>query len=406
MLKNIHLTGFAMIRTMIRTHFRFFSVVLYLIFLTGITRAADSAGASERGQAVIDKSLAYLKSQQQADGGWQLAPAQPPAITALVLRAFVLDPKYKSDADFIKKGYDKLLSYQLENGGIYKDLLANYNTAISISALAAADNPAFKPRIDGAVAYLKSLQWNDRIDGGPKGEKNIDIGNPWFGGSGYGSKGRPDGSNSQFLVDALYDTGVKANDPAMQAALKFFTRMQNLSETNDQPWAGNDGGAIYTPANGGASEVGEYKGPDGKRMLRSYGSMTYAMLKTYVYAGLTKDDPRVKAAWDWISKNWSMTENPGARLSDPPMPNYAIFYYYMTLARALNAYDQPIITDAQGNQHDWRVELIDQLAKLQKPDGSFLGEKKEMEDNPILVTAYSVLALEEALKDLKEHPAK
>jgi len=124
---------------------------------------------SERAQAIVDKSIDYLKAQQLPDGGWQAA-SQPPAITAVVLRAIVQDAKYNADTDFVKKGYDKLLTYQWENGGIYRDLLANYNTAIAISSLAAAEKPEFKPRIEKAVAYLKSLQWNDRIEGGPKGD--------------------------------------------------------------------------------------------------------------------------------------------------------------------------------------------------------------------------------------------
>jgi squalene-hopene/tetraprenyl-beta-curcumene cyclase len=182
--------------------------------------------------------------------------------------------------------------------------------------------------------------------------------------------------------------------------------MQNLSETNDQKWAGNDGGAIYTPANNGESVAGEYKDADGRRMLRSYGSMTYAMLKSYVYCGLSKDDPRVKAAWDWISKNWSVDENPGMRLNDPTSAQYGLFYYYVTLARALRAYGQPIIVDPQGNKHDWRVELIDKVASLQRPDGSFAGDKKWMEDSPDLATSFATLAVEEALADLKDRPAK
>src|SRR5205823_9082494 len=133
--------------------------------------------------------------------------------------------------------------------------------------------------------------------------------------------------------EALHDSGLKPDDPAMKAALKFITRMQNLSETNDQKWAGNDGGGIYTPANNGESKAGEYTGPDGKRMLRSYGSMTYAMLKSYIYAGLTKDDPRVKAAWDWVTKNWTLDENPGMRLGTPTAAKQGYFYYFHTLDR-------------------------------------------------------------------------
>ena len=35
--------------------------------------------------------------------------------------------------------------------------------------------------------------------------------------------------------------------------------------------------------------------------LRSYASMTYAGLKSMIYAGLDRDDPRVKAALDYIT---------------------------------------------------------------------------------------------------------
>ena len=365
--------------------------------------AASAQNPSAKAQAVIDKAIEYLKTQQQPDGSWQ-TEKQPLGITALVLRAIVAEEKYDASTPFVKKGYDKLLSHQMESGGIYKDLLANYNTAIAIMALSAADHAEFKPRIDKAVAYLKSIQWNDQIEGGPKGEGKIDVGNPWFGGFGYGSKGRPDGSNTQLALDALHEAGVKADDPTMQAALKFVTRMQNLSETNDQPWAGNDGGSVYTPANKGESFAGESTDADGQRRLRSYGSMTYAMLKSYVYAGLTKEDPRVKAAWDWVSRNWTLDENPGMREGNPDQARHGMLYYYLTLAKALNVYNQPVITEPQGRKHDWRVELIDKLASMQKPDGSFSGEKRWMEDNPVLATSYVIMALQDAVHDLKEHP--
>lgn len=367
---------------------------------------AQAADPAARAQAVLDKAIEFLRTQQRPDGSWQ-QEKQPVAYTAIVLRAVVRDAKYDASTPWVKKGYDVLVASQLENGGIYKDLLANYNTAIAISSLAAAEDPALKPRIDKAVAYLKGLQWNDTISGGPKGEAKIEVGNPWFGGFGYGSKGRPDGSNTQLALDALHDAGVKPDDPAMQAALKFVSRMQNLSETNDQPWAANDGGAVYTPANNGESFAGEYSDPEGgKRRLRSYGSMTYAMLKSYVYAGLSKQDPRVKAAWDWIRSNWTLDENPGMRVGNPEQAKHGMFYYYMTLARALDVYDQPVIVDPQGTKHDWRVELIEKLASMQREDGSFVGDKRWQEDSPVLATAYAALALQDAVKDLKEHPAQ
>ena len=39
--------------------------------------------------------------------------------------------------------------------------------------------------------------------------------------------------------------------------------------------------------------------------------MTYAGLKSFLYAGVSKDDPRVKAAVEWVRKHYTVTENPG-----------------------------------------------------------------------------------------------
>ncbi|HSI36205.1 MAG TPA: prenyltransferase/squalene oxidase repeat-containing protein [Tepidisphaeraceae bacterium] len=369
-------------------------------------RAADSVDAKV--QASLDKALAFLKSQQKPDGGWQ-GEKDPPALTALPLRVFAQDPKSGPAADFVKKGYAKLLSYQLDNGGIYQDLLANYNTSIALSALTASQDPAHKPYVDRAVAYLKGIQWTDKTGPGPKGEKIADDKNPWFGGWGYSRAGRPDLSNAQMAIEALQNAGLSKDDPAFQNALKFITRSQNLSEKNDQKFAGDDGGFVYTPANDGESQAGVIMGPDGKRVVRSYGSMTYAGLKSMIYAGLTKDDPRVKGAWAWIGKNWTLDANPGMQPNDPKlgdMTRYGLYYYYNTMARALNVYDEPTIVDARGAKHDWRAELTDKLVSLQKEDGSWTGEKKWFEDNAVLATSYVALALQEIQKDLKEHPAK
>jgi squalene-hopene/tetraprenyl-beta-curcumene cyclase len=371
--------------------------------------AAGGAGPGADARAVIDAALAYLKSRQQPDGSWQRSPREPVAITALVVRAFAADEKFGPGADFVKKGYARLLAEQQPDGGIYKDMLANYNTAIAVSALSSSKDPAHKAAMDKAVAYLKGAQFSDTV-AGPDGEK-IDVNHPYYGGWGYGGRGqmgRPDLSNTNVVLEALKDAGLKPDDPAYQRALKFATRMQNLSETNPAPWAGDDGGFVYGINNKGEanSAAGEYDGPAGRRMVRSYGSMTYGGLKSMIYAGLSKDDPRVKAAFDWIRKNWTLDENPGMRLGDPKAAEAGLYYYYQTFGKALAAWGEPTVTDAVGKGHDWRVELIRELKERQRPDGSFVGTNKWMEDNPVLSTTFSVLAMQEALQDLRRNPAK
>jgi squalene-hopene/tetraprenyl-beta-curcumene cyclase len=383
-----------------------------VLFGAVICRAADAPATApsatpqdsvQLAQSTADKALNYLKSQQKPDFSWQ-TEADPLGLTALVQRAFLSDEKYDADQPFLDKSFDKLLSFQGPDGVFDNNTgLVVYNTAIVISALGVSQEAEYREAMFKAVAYLRTRQWSDRILGVPDNLHVPDT-DPRYGGFGYGKRQRSDLSNTQMALDALHDAGVSPQDPAFQTALKFASRCQNFSETNDQPWAGNDGGFIYTPANGGNSAAGEYI-YGGRRMLRSYGSMTYAGLKSMIYAGVSHDDPRVKAAWGWITSNFTVDENPGMSASGPENAQGGLFYYFYTMARALNVYGQPVIVDPQGHKHDWRVELIQKLATLQKDDGSFVGQPKWMESNPVLVTAYTVIALETAKNDLKQHPA-
>lgn len=134
----------------------------------------------------------------------------------------------------------------------------------------------------------------------------------------------------------------------------------------------------------------------GVSRLRAYGSMTYAGFKSYIYADLPRDDHRVLAALRWIGEHYTLEENPG-------LGTDGMYYYYITFARALAAWNQPTIEtiDESGAvQHrDWSSDLIVRLAQLQQPDGSFKPvDDRWMEDNPVLITAYSLLALQDAAR--------
>jgi squalene-hopene/tetraprenyl-beta-curcumene cyclase len=70
------------------------------------------------------------------------------------------------------------------------------------------------------------------------------------------------------------------------------------------------------------------------------------------------------------------------------------YYYYHTFAKALAALGEDEFVDDNGASHDWRKELIAELANRQKEDGSWINdEKRWMEGDPSLVTAYALLAL-------------
>jgi squalene-hopene/tetraprenyl-beta-curcumene cyclase len=172
----------------------------------------------------------------------------------------------------------------------------------------------------------------------------------------------------------------------VKKALIFVSRCQNLeSEYNTLPYPTKnpDGGFYYTPAGGGVSQAGNL--PNGG--LRSYGSMTYAGLKSMIYAGVGPDDPRVKAAVKWLKSNYDLTANPGIGGS-------GLYYYYQTLAKTLDAMGNPVFTDDKGVGHDWRRELLAELVSRQQPDGSWINkDNRWMESDQNLVTGYVLLTL-------------
>ena len=80
--------------------------------------------------------------------------------------------------------------------------------------------------------------------------------------------------------------------------------------------------------------------------------------------------------------------------SNPGMGQSGLYYYYHTFAKALDVLGVDEIEDAKGVKHDWRRELTEELARRQKPDGSWVNTDTQwMEGDPNLATAFALLAL-------------
>jgi squalene-hopene/tetraprenyl-beta-curcumene cyclase len=369
--------------------------------------SVDHFGAARK---AIDDGIAYLKTMQGTTGGWlteiRIAPTDQPdqpspiavAVTALVVKSMIqADPATMDDVRF-HLALRFVRTAQRDDGAFEGGALTNYVTSMVVMALATIDRHDFHDELEDATAWLQVNQWDQTEGLGPRQD--------WFGGAGYGNQGRPDLSNTQTMLDALYEAGVSPDEPAAQRALSFISRAQNLQSTNKAAWAGNDGGFVYTPANGGESMASEAAG-EGRggeqittgqpRSLRSYGSMTYAGFKSMLYAGLSPDDVRVRAAFDWVRRHWTFKENPG-------LGQQGLYYYYHTMARALRAAQQDVIEDIDGDPHNWREELIDALVARKRDDGSWQNSADRwLEGRPVMATVFAVLALEEALKPVLAH---
>jgi squalene-hopene/tetraprenyl-beta-curcumene cyclase len=362
------------------------------IFLTFCTIAQQPTATQDptlanRIDEATTKALAYLAASQAADGGWQVAGTSHPAISALVLKALAQDSHYGPNHPAVRRGVEYVMKFAQSDGGIYReeDGHKNYHTSVVLMMLASLKDPAQEKSMKAAQDFLRTLQWDE----GEGHERN----SPWYGGAGYGRGKRPDLSNTQMMIEALHESGLPPDDPAYKKALVFIQRCQMLGSTNDQPFAAGsqDGGFIYTPANDGESMAGTEVVGDRPR-LRSYGSMTYAAFKSMLYAKVDRDDARVKAAVDWIRRNYTLDHNPNM---PGEQSKQGLYYFYYVFAKALAAWGEETIADAAGDKHAWRNELAGKLLSLQRPDGSWFNEADRwMESNPYLVTAYAVLTLQ------------
>ena len=340
-------------------------------------------------QRAIDRGLAWLKANQNTNGWW--STPDHPALTSLPVMAFNGDPsKRYAREPFLTNAYAHILRAVKPSGGIFGTNLPTYNTAVSMMALVSANDPAYDPVLRKARGYLVSLQ----SDFGEKG-KTDDV---FDGGVGYGSKyEHSDMGNTLQALEALHYTrhllqdqnSADAKDLNWAAAIRFLQNCQNLPSHNKQAWVSGKpsdrGGFVYYP---GHSMAGGETNAAGRVALRSYGSISYGGLLSYLYADLTRDEPRVKAVLDWLRGNYTLAENPG-------MGPQGLYYYFHTLTKALTAYGLNELPLADGRNVAWRREVASRLMDLQRRDGSWENDNSRWwEKDPALVTSYALLSLE------------
>jgi squalene-hopene/tetraprenyl-beta-curcumene cyclase len=349
----------------------------------------------------IQIGVKWLEQSQQENGYWS-SPASP-AITALAVSSILNSPDALNSGnrpESAAKGIEFILSCVQEDGGIYHPPgsmlgagMPNYNTAICMTALVDDVNPEHEAIIERARNFLIQGQH---------------LGSDAFrGGMGYdldSDRTYADLSNTMFALEALRRTEPLELPSGAErfldweAAIDFISRCQHLRESNDAEWVNDDpderGGFVYNPKE---SKAGTVESADGdSTYLRSYGGMTYAGLLSFIYAQVARDDPRVSGAVDWIQRRWTLDENPGIGAQ-------GLYYHYHTMAKALHAYGQEVLTVRNGEDVAWRRALVEKLVSLQRIDpktglGYWQNDNKRWwENDPNLSTCYTLLALEYSL---------
>jgi len=360
--------------------------------VTGMNSASNLSLLKETRHS-LKIAYEYLIKSQLPNGSWK----DNPPITALVLYSFLLPPLYNPDMNSEKaliKGFEYLERFVQPDGGIYQEEYRNYVTAVCLLAFTESRQEKYKSIIENAKNFLIKFQ----VDEG----EGINKDHPYYGGIGYGGDERPDLSNTQLALDAIkaaedfearYSKIIPANADQIEKdeaelglhwrkALVFLARCQNVKAVNDMPYAKDNGGFIY--------ETGTYK----EERSHSYGSMTYAGVKSLLYARVDKDDIRVKKAVSWIRDNYTLEENPG-------FGQAALYYYYMTFAKCLDALGEEVIVDSSGQRHYWREDIIKKLISLQYEEGYWVHtHARYWHKVKDLVTSYAIISIKFALKEM------
>ncbi len=346
-------------------------------------------------RTAMDRGIQWLLTHQNSNGWW--STSEQPAVTALALTALNREPSgrfTRSRPSELSRAYEFLLGSVRPDGSIHRGGLANYNTALSLLALSTAQDPRFLPVIRNARAYLASSQ----IDFGEPGKRDT----PFDGGVGYGSKYQHSDMNNTFTaIEAMRASelvlpkdeaagGSSFKDLDWGAVAHFLQNCQNLPEVNPDDRVSRDpndrGGFFYYPGHSMAGAVTNEA--TGRIALRSYGSISYAGLLSYIYAKVEKDDPRVSAVRDWLEKHYSLAENPG-------MGQQGYFYYLHLMTKALTAARVDRLKRSDGTEVAWRDEVARRLVSLQQPDGSWVNEQPRWwESDRVLVTAYVLMSLQ------------
>ena len=394
-----------------------------------LTQESEEPTTEELRAELLKNAWAYLKTmynkpapredRRQIQAGWGPKSMNVP-YTALVLQGIYGTELWSNDNEMIKASVNWLLDGQWPSGdwsfmpGVeqVKGMQAIYITSIVAQLFADLNKEgAWKGKLNDSIAkatdYLKQSQV-----GAPEGPAaDYEKSKSGFGGWGYSKeeleRGKPSAnmSTSTFAVDALHACGVKEDDPMWERALTFFKRNQNAGEVQDKDWEATDSqGRKVKPAGkdspdyGGAtyaeeSSSGTTENEDGTVTFASYGTMTYNLLRAYLFGGLKKDSVPVQLAMGWITKNYTVERVPGLR--DEKDYEKGLYYYYMSMGKTLNTLGLDKIEEPErGLEHDWRADLVKALKERQKDDGHWVNTNADYQENsPVLCTAYALEAL-------------
>ena len=315
---------------------------------------------SSRLRQCRQRGVAFLLHHQRADGAW--LGRYGPAVTALVTKALLQEGAGANETP-VRKALAFIESCRHADGGFYGNTEPLYNTAIVMRTLADMPGDRFATQIAAARRFLE--------DSRPTSNSSATS---WF---------RPNQHAKPLAPNWMFGPEESGTGHELRTAIRVAEHWDGNASTNLGRAAGVN--AANLPNSLDSHER------SARSRLHNYGNITYAQLKSMIYAGLSAQDSRVIRLRQWLRRHYTLAENPAEG------SQRGLFYFYLTLAEVLHASHQRIFTDSRGRQHNWSRELLRRLAHKQQANGSWQNTSNGawLEGNRIMATTYALLTLEE-----------
>jgi len=349
-------------------------------------------------------AVAQLLSQQGDDGLWHSehygALKQGAAVTSLAVYALshALDKQDSPDETALKacrRAVATLMPESRKRGYIINPDgspdFPTYCTALVLLAHEKIDVGLTTDDVAMFQTYIRRAQLDER--------RSFDSDSQPYGGWDLMGptelQGVTSGANVSIAAFALEALKSDASDDANRVrsrALTWARKCQNLSADDGFPFTSD-------PKSQNNKAGTDEEEPEEKEEVKpgnplSYGSPTCDGLRCLLAAGAGKGknakDADVKRAIDWLTKHPEVSHVPGFETT--PESGWAEglrFYYYSTLSQVLK--HLPAEEAAKRS-----AALLAQLKKEQQKDGGFVNESARMrEDDPLIATAFAIIALAE-----------
>ena len=276
--------------------------------LPGFRSCPARRGDAPSSDELTAKAVAFLRPRQDADGGWS-ARAQEPGITALVVTALLRSKRVTPDRPGGRQGAGlPRRASSAPTAGWPRAPHANYVTSIALMAFHEAN---VKGRYDRADQGRPGVPQGDAVGRG----RGQDAGRRLL----RRGRLRRDQQPARPVEHLVLPGGPARHRPARRrpgveegrwCSSRGARTSRASSTTSPGPTRSTTAASSTPPPTAASSMAGKPTTPTAASALTR--SMTYAGLKSMIYAGLSPDDPRVKAAVDYIKKHYTSTRTPAS----------------------------------------------------------------------------------------------